>query len=108
MENWVQESFHVAFEIPLSQSFCNNRQLNAMNVNSVYSTITFRALCVNNLKRYRVSQIWGSNVVGIDFCNKLPCVFLKGGVVLVVFYNKLMWFVSELPEKDLSNLVQCR
>ena len=29
-----------------------------------------------------------------------------GGVpVLVVFYNKLPWFVSELPEKDISNVV---
>ncbi len=27
----------------------------------------------------------------------------------VVFYNKLPWFVSELPEKDISNVViQCR
>ncbi len=26
-----------------------------------------------------------------------------------VFYNKLPWFVSELPEKDISNVVvQCR
>ena len=26
----------------------------------------------------------------------------------VVFYNKLSWFVSELPEKDISNVVvQC-
>ena len=23
----------------------------------------------------------------------------------VVFYNKLSWFVSELPEKDISNVV---
>ena len=23
----------------------------------------------------------------------------------VVFYNKLLWFVSELPEKDISNVV---
>ena len=30
-------------------------------------------------------------------------------LVLVVFYNKLSWFVSELPEKDISNVVvQCR
>ena len=27
----------------------------------------------------------------------------------VVLYNKLAWFVSELPEKDISNVVvQCR
>ncbi len=27
----------------------------------------------------------------------------------VVFYNKLSWFVSELPGKDISNVVvQCR
>ena len=27
----------------------------------------------------------------------------------VVFYNKLSWFVSELPEKDILNVVvQCR
>ena len=27
----------------------------------------------------------------------------------IVFYNKLSWFVSELPEKDISNVVvQCR
>ena len=27
----------------------------------------------------------------------------------VAFYNKLSWFVSELPEKDISNVVvQCR
>ena len=27
----------------------------------------------------------------------------------VVFYNKLSWFVSELPEIDISNVVvQCR
>ena len=23
----------------------------------------------------------------------------------IVFYNKLPWFVSELPEKDISNVV---
>ena len=28
---------------------------------------------------------------------------------VVVFYNKLSWFVCELPEKDISNVVvQCR
>ena len=33
----------------------------------------------------------------------------RGGPVQVVFYNKLSWFVSELPEKDISNVVvQCR
>ena len=25
--------------------------------------------------------------------------------VEVVFYNKLSWFLSELPEKDISNLL---
>jgi hypothetical protein len=25
--------------------------------------------------------------------------------LLAVFYNKLSWFVSELPEKDISNVV---
>jgi hypothetical protein len=26
----------------------------------------------------------------------------------IVFYNRLSWFVSELPEKDISNMeVQC-
>ena len=36
--------------------------------------------------------------------------YLKhGGSVQVVFHNKLSWFVSELPEKDISNMVvQCR
>ena len=35
--------------------------------------------------------------------------FKRGGPVYVVFYNKLPWFVSELPEKDISNVVvQCR
>jgi hypothetical protein len=30
-------------------------------------------------------------------------------VNVVVFYNKLLWFVSELLEKDISNVVvQCR
>jgi hypothetical protein len=24
---------------------------------------------------------------------------------ILVFYNKLSWFVSELPEKDISNVV---
>jgi hypothetical protein len=28
--------------------------------------------------------------------------------VWVVFYNKLSWFVSEIPEKDISNVVECR
>ena len=27
-----------------------------------------------------------------------------GGLVEVVFCNKLLWFVSELPENDISNL----
>ena len=32
--------------------------------------------------------------------------YLKhGGLVQVVFYNKLSLFVSELPEKDISNMV---
>ena len=25
--------------------------------------------------------------------------------MLVVFYNKLSWFVSEIPEKDISNIL---
>ncbi len=29
----------------------------------------------------------------------------RGGPVYVLFYNKLPWFVSELPEKDISNVV---
>ena len=30
-------------------------------------------------------------------------------LVQVVFYNKMSWFVSELSEKDISNVVvQCR
>ena len=34
---------------------------------------------------------------------------VRGGPVSVVFYNKLLRFVSELPEKDISNVVvQCR
>jgi hypothetical protein len=34
--------------------------------------------------------------------------FKRGGPLEVVFYNKLPWFVSELPEKDISTLmVQC-
>ena len=33
----------------------------------------------------------------------------RGAPVLVVFFSKLSWFVSELPEKDTSNVVvQCR
>ena len=27
-----------------------------------------------------------------------------GGTVYVVFYNTLSWFMSELPEKDISNV----
>ena len=39
-----------------------------------------------------------------------PVYVKRCGPVLVVFYNKLPWFVSELPEKDMiSNVVvQCR
>ena len=29
----------------------------------------------------------------------------RGGPALVVFYNKLSWFVFELPKKDISNVV---
>ena len=30
-------------------------------------------------------------------------------IVGIVFYNKLPWFVSELPEQDILNMVfQCR
>jgi hypothetical protein len=28
---------------------------------------------------------------------------ISNGPVYVVFYNKLPWFVSELPEKEISN-----
>ena len=31
----------------------------------------------------------------------------RGGPVLVVFYNKLSWFVSELPGKDISSAGFC-
>ena len=31
--------------------------------------------------------------------------FKCGGPMYVVFYNKLSWFVSELPEEDISNVV---
>ena len=48
-----------------------------------YSTINCRSLCLNYLKR--ISQTWWSSVG-------------------IVFYNKLPWFVSELPEKDMSNV----
>jgi hypothetical protein len=50
-------------------------------------------------------------------CGSLCLYYLKSEedisnvVVQVVFYdyNKLLWFVSELPEKDISNVVvQCR
>ncbi len=35
--------------------------------------------------------------------------FKIGSSVHVVFHNNLSWFVSELPEKDISNVVvQCR
>ena len=52
-----------------------------------YSTISCRGSCLNNLKK--ISQMWGP--------------------IQVVFYNKLSWLVSELPEKDISNVVvQCR
>jgi hypothetical protein len=46
-------------------------------------------LCLNYLKK--ISQMWWSSVGSI------------------IFFNKLPWFVSELPEKDISNVVvQCR
>jgi hypothetical protein len=41
-------------------------------------------LRLNYLKK--ISQTWGSSVG-------------------IVFYNKLSWFVSELPEKDISNVL---
>ena len=35
--------------------------------------------------------------------------FKRDGPVYVVFYNELLWLVSEVPEKDISNVVvQCR
>jgi hypothetical protein len=53
-----------------------------------YSRISCRGLCLNYLKK--ISQTWWFSVG-------------------IVFYNKLPWFVSELPEKDISNVVvQCR
>ena len=39
---------------------------------------------------------------------KLESYLKRGGPVHVVFFNKLSWFVSELPEKDILNVVQCR
>ena len=52
-----------------------------------YSTISCRGFCLIYLKKY------------------LKC----GGPIQVVFYNKLSWFVSELPQKGISNVVvQCR
>jgi hypothetical protein len=37
------------------------------------------------------------------------CIFFTLCPVQVVLYNKLSWFISELPQKDISNLgVQCR
>ena len=42
----------------------------------------------------------------LGFMSELPEKYLKrGGPVCAVFYNKLLWFVSELPEKDISNVV---
>ena len=51
-----------------------------------YSTIRCRGLCRNYLEK--ISQTWWS----------------RAGV----FYNKVSWFVSELPEKDISNVVAQR
>ena len=48
-----------------------------------YLTISCRGLCLNYLKKY----------------------LKRGGLVSVAFYNKLSWFVSELPEKDISKVV---
>jgi hypothetical protein len=45
------------------------------------------------------------------FVSELPEKDISNVVVhcTSVFYNKLPWFVSELPEKDVSNVVvQCR
>ena len=53
----------------------------------VDSTIGCRGLCLNYMKK--ISQTCWSSAGR--------------------FYNKLPWFVSELPEKDISNVVvQCR
>ena len=49
-----------------------------------YPTISCRGLYLNYLKK--ISQITWWSSVGI------------------VFYNKLSWFLSELPEKDISNV----
>ena len=32
MKDWVEKCFNVAFEIPLSQSFCHDGELNMINV----------------------------------------------------------------------------
>ena len=48
-----------------------------------YHAVSCRGLCLNYLNK--ISQMWGP--------------------IQVVFYNKLSWLVSELPEKDISNVV---
>jgi hypothetical protein len=41
--------------------------------------------------------------------NWRDCAWVSISQMWTVFYNKLSWFVSELPEKDISNVVvQCR
>ena len=48
-----------------------------------YSTISCRRLCLNYLRK----------------------IGKRRGPLYVVFFNKLPWFVSVLPEKDISNVV---
>ena len=59
-------------------------------------------------KRYDGRTVWKNNIV----TNKIFQTYFKHiGSLWVVFYNKLLtmlWFVSELPEKNISNVVQCR
>jgi hypothetical protein len=67
-----------------------------------------------NLKN--ISQTWWSSVGSILqfkllwFVSELPEKDISNVVVQCRgSYNKLSWFVSELPEKDISNVVvQCR
>ena len=61
-----------------------------------------------------VGESWELKNCRIRLCKlgKHVCVFLRPlrlSLDKVVFYNKLSWFVSELPEKDISKVVvQCR
>jgi hypothetical protein len=65
---------------------------------SNYSTISCCDLCLNYLKKtFLLVNVW---ILGISF--ELPEKDILNVVVqcrYVVFYNKLSWFVSELPEK---------